>query len=259
MIDIRQPNITAATEREQLLQMRSYLYQLSQQLNWAFSTISSGNGGGSTVQQQVRTTPVNKAQEAQANFAEIKALIIKSADIVNAYSDIIQQKLEGQYVAASDFGVYREQTEQTITETSQAVMQNFNNIQTIQAAQENTELSVQNLSGDVQTLMVRVDALQEREANAWIKTGLLEEKEDGTPVYGLEIGQINTVNGEEVFNKFARFTADRLSFYNENDTEAAYISDYTMYITDVVIQGKIEAGGYRVLTNRGWAWKWIGG
>ena len=41
MIDIRQPNITAKTETEQLLQMRSYLYQLSHQLQWAFSTIST--------------------------------------------------------------------------------------------------------------------------------------------------------------------------------------------------------------------------
>lgn len=258
MIDIRQPNISAKTETEQVAQMRSYLYQLAQQLNWAFSTISGG-GGNIVVQQQGGSKPMNRAEAAQANFAELKSLIIKSADIVNAYSETIKKELNGQYVAVSDFGIYKEQTKQTITETSKAVTQNFNNIQMIQTAQQDTELSVQNLSGNLQALMDSVGELQKIVTNAWIKTGLLEEKEDGTPVYGLEIGQVNTVNGEEVFNKFARFTADRLSFYNENGTEVAYISDYTMYITDVVIRGRIEAGGYRVLTDRGWAWKWIGG
>ena len=33
MINIRLPNITAGTEREQLIQVKSYLHQLAQELN----------------------------------------------------------------------------------------------------------------------------------------------------------------------------------------------------------------------------------
>lgn len=38
-IDIRLPNITGGSATEQLAQMKSYLQQLTQQLNWALNTI----------------------------------------------------------------------------------------------------------------------------------------------------------------------------------------------------------------------------
>ena len=44
MIHIRLPNITGKTEQEQLTQIKSYLYQLAQDLNWALSTMESGSG-----------------------------------------------------------------------------------------------------------------------------------------------------------------------------------------------------------------------
>ena len=47
MINIRLPNITANSEREQLLQVNSYLHQLVQELNWALSTIEAGNSTAS--------------------------------------------------------------------------------------------------------------------------------------------------------------------------------------------------------------------
>jgi len=42
MIDIRLPNITADSEAEQIAQIKSYLHQLVQQLNWALSVLESG-------------------------------------------------------------------------------------------------------------------------------------------------------------------------------------------------------------------------
>lgn len=41
MINLRLPNITAATEREQILQIKSYLYQLVGELNWALSSLEA--------------------------------------------------------------------------------------------------------------------------------------------------------------------------------------------------------------------------
>lgn len=38
-VDLRFPKITEATEREQLAQVKSYLYQLVEQLQWAFNNI----------------------------------------------------------------------------------------------------------------------------------------------------------------------------------------------------------------------------
>lgn len=45
-INIRYPNITAGSEREQMAQMRSYLHQLVDQLNYAFSILGEGTQEG---------------------------------------------------------------------------------------------------------------------------------------------------------------------------------------------------------------------
>lgn len=43
MINIRLPNITEGSEREQLQQIKRYLHQLVNELNWALSVIEAQN------------------------------------------------------------------------------------------------------------------------------------------------------------------------------------------------------------------------
>lgn len=241
-IQIKTPNITAATDREKLQQMQSYLYQMAQQLQWAFDTIETGGGGsGSSIRTSQAVAGKNGGNSSLDTFSEIKSLIIKSADIVDAYYVQISKKLEGIYVAQSDFGAYTEQTSQEIQENSTNITQIFTDIR--------------ELSGTVEQLYD-----SNVTTNAYLKSGLLEEKESGVPVYGLEIGQTNSVDGENVFDKFARFTADRLSFYDGNDVEVAYISDYKLYITNAEITGSLYlAGKFRIYYNNGLAFQWTGG
>lgn len=239
MIDIRQPNITAKTETEQLLQMRSYLYQLSQQLQWAFSTISTEVRTESTAASSVQGK--KQGSDPAQTFGEIKSLIIKSADIVDAYYAEINGRLEKIYVAQSDFGTYKEQAALDIQQNADGVNQLFTNFREISGTVE--EIHSQLLS-----------------TNAYIRTGLLYDDGNGHPVYGLEIGQTNTVDGQTVFDKFARFSADRLSFFDSNDTEVAYISDYKLYITNAEITGGLViAGRFKIYYNNGLAFQWIGG
>ena len=290
MIEIRQPNITAKTETEQLLQIRSYLYQMAQQLQWAFNTISSPGGGGNvgtnTTQQTVVSSSSSGKIDATKTFDALKDLIIKSSDIVNAYYDVISKKLVGVYVAQSDFGRYQEETSNTIKESStridqlyvnnQVITGKFNTIDRLVTTTESLTEATKNLETDKNTLSEKVDAISsaadgmaetvERlqmmmvHTNAYVRTGLLYEDDNGIPVYGLEIGQTNDVNGENVFSKFARFSADRLSFYDRNDTEVAYISDYKLYITNAEITGALSlAGKFKVFYDHGLAFQWIGG
>lgn len=240
-VQIKTPNITAATDRERLQQIQSYLYQMAQQLQWAFDTIDTGGTTGTAA-----GSPVTAKQEAvktdpASTFAGVKNLIIKSADIVNAYYDEISKRLEGVYVAQSDFGTYTQETALELKANSQSIQQLYTN------NQELTET---------------VDALYDSTiaANAYLKSGLLDEKPDGTPVYGLEIGQTNSVDGDTVFDKFARFTADRLSFFDSNDVEVAYISDYKLYITNAEISGSLWLSGrFKIYYKGGLAFQWIGG
>ena len=96
------------------------------------------------------------------------------------------------------------------------------------------------------------------ETQANIKTGLLDQNEDGSQVFGIEVGQRNTsADGVETFNKFARFTSDRLSFYDADDTEVAYISDYKLGITQAKVFGNLELGQYILDTSNGLALRWV--
>ena len=97
------------------------------------------------------------------------------------------------------------------------------------------------------------------EVNAYIRTGHLDEDEYGLPVYGLEVGQSNEVNGVKIFNRYARFTSNRLSFFDQNGIEVAYISDRKLYITDVQITGSLLHGGFLdiALADGGIVTKWI--
>ena len=232
--NIRLPNITGTSSDQQLAQIRSYLYQLVQELNYSLTTIEAGTSG--TVLYTGAGSAAGAAEgqkDALATFNSIKALIIKSADIVNSYYEVISKRLSGIYVAQSAFGTYTEETAQTIEANSTGIDLLFNNIQSIITDIENVE----------HTLI---------EVNAHIHPGLLYYDEDGVPVYGLEIGQRTEIDGVEVFNKYARFTSDRLSFYDQNDNEVAYISDKKLYITQIEVTSSYKIGGLvdTVLSDR---------
>ena len=69
------------------------------------------------------------------------------------------------------------------------------------------------------------------------------------------------MDGEETFNKYARFTSEKLSFYDSNDNEVAYISDKKLYITHVEIIGSFSLGGFvdKVRADRSVVSKWVEG
>lgn len=381
MIDLRLPNITGATEREQLQQIKSYLHQTVEQLNWALNNIDTQSNTAVVAPTARSLAPVASGSagqsDPQATFASIKSLIIKSAEIVDAYYDEINTRLEGLYVAQSDFGTYVEQTNALIEANSKGITQTYTNIQTLQSDvggisttvqtlggtinNLDTTVStlggtVQNINGTVQTLGGTVQNLdstiqgvdgkvdtvaEEASANlhdaktgiqgnldrlsgmvddqesaikdvkdgaeksiaavqdsvdglsgdiddvkddvdkktkaldeaikatnvvvatvtGTIKTGELYKDEKGLPVFGLEIGQRNTIDGVETFNKYARFVSNRLSFYDSGGYEVAYISDSKLYITHAEITSSFKLGGFvdTVMAGGRVVTKWVGG
>ena len=244
-IDIRFPNITAPTEAGKLQQMQRYMYQLVEQLNWALNNIVTTGGGNTIAVAKPSTTTPTTQDDPISNFNSIKGLIIKSADIVNAYYEKIDSllKLSGEYTASSDFGTFREETLNQLSATNDQIQQNITNLQTI--FDENGNIK------------------EELLVNGRIYSGIIEYAKDGEAIVGIEIGQTTKDNGVEKFNKFARFTADKLEFYNAiNPNEpVAYISDYKLYITHVEITGSLKEGGYvdTIDAKGGIVTRWIGG
>ena len=417
--DFRYPQINGSTEKEQLMQMKTYMHQLVDQLKWALNSIETKDVNyiaptTHRVSNNVSTANLDD-DTTQVRFNELKPLIIKSAEIVNAYYEEINRRLEGIYVAQSDFGAFVEQTSKDIESNSTETTLRFNNVQTI-ITQLDTDIgsingNIQNIDSTVQTLDSSVQQINTKvstidsytatigtkvntidtkvttidtglksvessvgaldtniksveqnvgsldttlktvegsvtnldtnlkavetdlndtkvgigsslesiseevgvidkdlqgvkagvesdikglsneiggldtkledaksainsdigklrddlktmntsivDVKAHIKSGLIDYDNE-IPVYGLEVGQKNTINGVEVFNKYARFTAGRLSFYDNNGTEVAYISDYKIYITHAEVTGTLKLGGYLVDTSNGVTFKWVG-
>lgn len=245
-IDIRMPNINATTDAGQLQQIRSYLYQFAEQMKWALDTMGAGQSE-TVVQQGGGSSSSGSTEEADAmsTFNEVKSLIIKSADIVDAYYEEIDKmiSLSGKYVAQSEFGDYTEETNQSISATSTQVTQNLNKIETIEG-------KVDGIS----------DSIKEKES--YIRYGYVGTTLDDSGLAtndapGIEIGDYNNLDGSEN-RRYARFTAYGLELFGDTiEYPVAYIKQYKLYITNAEITGTLILGGYRIDTSNGLSFKWI--
>lgn len=214
----RYPNITGTTDREQLHQLKSYLYQLVEQLNNTVPAGSSGTGPQTGV-------AISSGKETAENFAALKGLIIKSADIINAYTESIGKNLAHTYVAQSEFGTFTRQADSSITANALAIDQCYTYLE------------------QVMTDMER----EQQQTRAYIRTGMLyyagpeDPLPEGTPVYGVEVGQ----QTDGAFLRFGRFTAQGMTFYDENGAPAAQITQGRMTIPHGVVELSFTRGGFR--------------
>lgn len=242
-INIRLPNVTASSDSGKLTQMQSYMYQLVEQLNWALNNIETAGPGMASPTIKVQQSESLTQKEAEDTFNAIKALIIKSADIVMAYEKTIMTHFEGKYFAESDFGTFIEETTRSIEENSKGVNEVYTNVQ---------KITNNDRTGSLDILEDNI-----RITNAYIKRGLLDYDSNGNAIYGVEVGETSE---DGSYSKYARFTADRLSFFDTYGYEVAYIGAGCLYIVGKsVFQGEVQMGGYSIDTSDGLAFTWIGG
>ena len=210
-IEIRPPQLTGGTPQEQLGQLQRYLTTLAQQLQFAFDAVQGGSP------ETAAAAPQPQVQQRQETLRQLKALILKSAQVTQVLEQQVSKRLEGKYVAVSQFGTYCQETSQTLEANSRELRQTFQNVQQL-------ESTVAGLGSAV------------REVNASIRTG---EIADG--VYGVEIGQQEREDSIIRFRRYARLTAEKLSFYDSNEIEVAYVSNRRLYVTAAEI-AEVSAG-----------------
>lgn len=244
-IEIRLPNITATDTEGKMSQMQSYMHQLVEQLNWALSTVDNAIGGNTSNVVMTSQSASKSEDNSVDTFNSIKALIIKSADIVTAYEDVMREGFNGEYFADSDFGQYINDTKLAIETNSKNITDTFTSVEKISNAEG---------TGSFDEYVKDVDA--------YIRRGRLGEYQDGPlkgqTAYGVAVGEKTTTNGVETFNGYAWFTAGRLSFFNESGNEVAYISKSKLYITNATFLGNVQMGQYIVDTSDGIAFLWGG-
>lgn len=90
-VNLRYPNITGRSEKEQIAQIKSYLHQLVDHLNFSTST---GTGIGTT---QTESTQTVEKQGTEISYYELRSLIIQELQEVQKMVD----QLEAKYVKNS--------------------------------------------------------------------------------------------------------------------------------------------------------------
>lgn len=130
MSDYRYPFITAKEPAEQLKQIESYLRQLVDKLNVSAQTAYTK----AVIPGQSPSAAQAQQKQAEQTFDEIKSFIIKSADIVDSLYESVSRKMNGMYVAQSEFGQYTEETSTLIEQTSKSIESTATSVETLEAA-----------------------------------------------------------------------------------------------------------------------------
>ena len=87
-VNFRFPSITAGTDKEQLTQIKSYLHQLVEQLNYALPTM--GSGSAQTIE----------VQGGEMSYYELRSLIIQTLQDVEKRFDQLSAKVESDIEAS---------------------------------------------------------------------------------------------------------------------------------------------------------------
>ena len=249
------PPMPSGSPGESLLRQYTYLFELARQLNLADGELerklsnagdsrhklSKGVESGRSVSNDV------ERERLAAQYHALKALVIKTADTVEAELSRLEATLTGSYVARSDFGAYVEQLSLYLEANPEAVTQYYGFAADLQAA-------VGKVDADFQSWRT--------ETGGYIRTGIVDY-EDGVPVYGVAVGQdltVTEVDGETVIDRRnfrSTFTAKRLSFW-QDETEVAYVSNNRLHIRELEVLDSMTLGPWRFSTESGLALLWQG-
>ena len=239
------PPVPGGTPAESLMQQYTYLFEMARRLNLAETELaqmlSNPVESGRTVSKEVESGRI------EAQYRRLKALVVKTADTVQAELDRLEATLTGSYVAQSDFGSYVEQLSLYLEANPEAVTQYYKFAADLQAGLDRVDTDFQSWR---------------TETGGYIRTGIVDY-EDAAPVYGVAVGQdltVTEVDGETVIDRRnfrSTFTARRLSFW-QDETEVAYISDNRLHIRTLEVLDAMTVGAWRFSTDHGLALHWQG-
>lgn len=234
-----------------------YLYRVTEQLNLALTNLGTENFAADSAARQVLAGGMSAEQKKamEAGLGNLKSLIIKTADAVQAEVEALEISLESKYVAVSDFGAYQEDVAAQLTATAASIEQAISYYAALSDA-------LGGVSDEFDAYTVEVAG--------YIRQGIIGY-EDAVPVIGIAIGRDLTVTGAQetvdgktydvidTSSNMSVWTPDKLGFYI-NGTEAAYFSNGALYVGTVIVQTKLVLGQnkWQIDHANGFAVKWIG-
>ena len=115
-VNIRYPNISGFTEKEQIAQIKSYMHQLVEQLNYVLPTL-----GPKDEETETSATPTKKnsyeVQGGEISYYELRSLIIKEIEEIEDLFDKLSQKMQSEYVRGDELDSIAKLTAEKISFT----------------------------------------------------------------------------------------------------------------------------------------------
>ena len=213
------PPILKGSEREQLISLRDYLVRMARDLDenvektvtgTVQAEIKRANSGGGTSGGQSSTSDAVK---------RLQSLIVKTADSIQHTIDVIETRLNEDYLAISDFGAYQESIESLITSTARGTVEQFNaQFATLNGRLDDADAYLQTITGE-------------------IRRGIIQDPDTGNDVLGIAISQNLQFTGTE-------HTEGGLTYYeiDEGQTFGMYTSSGWQFWVDGLKCGWFESG-----------------
>lgn len=293
-LNLSVPNISTSkySDNEKFQLLKNYLYELNDALSYALGNIDTSNFSDSV---KIKIDSLEKTEnnykkikeDAVEKFNSLKNKIIITADEIfqDCKTEIETSEkeilliAEGEFVAQSEFGEYKNEAATSIKENAEAILLNAGNIETITNDFENYKVSnnaeinigATAIISQVENLFAKKSELDEfsekissqitqsaENISENFTTKLSVVKEDISTLGGnvseliysidayikrgeLESGIYGIEIGRSDSNIKARFTNEKLSFI-QGDTEVAYISGNNLYILRAEITDYLKIG-----------------
>lgn len=254
--NIPTPPALMGTESQQIGQIRSYLFRISEMLNAAM-TEQNVVLEATTRKYNESVSEATLSAELDTQYNNVKSLIIKTADIVEKAANEYALSLGSSYIAKSEWGSYEETIRSEITAGAESVVQSYD-----YQSQLNAKVGI----ADFESYKLAT--------SGYIQSGIIGYGDDNIPIIGIAIGQDLkskevTIDGTtyseiDMTSNLATYTSDRITFW-QNGNEVAYISNSKMGITSVHVNSKItmgdndEAPEWDISRTNGFTIKWVGG
>lgn len=151
-VNLRYPNITAAQEREQLAQIKSYLYQLVDQLNYALPTLGTDQSSGAY-----------EVQGGELSYYELRSLIISTTSELHDQYEKLYKRLETDYAGKAEFNALSNELK-SLTSTVNTLWTAATNLEAtdkaIRASIDSMNTTIKNLQTSVRGMEVTVATIE---------------------------------------------------------------------------------------------------
>lgn len=236
---------------QQLTSLRDYLVRLAQSLE----TVSESATMATAISSSETTGKPGKSyakdiEELRQSAESLKALIVKTADDITAYTDRKVETFSALYVAKSDYGNYYNQIETQVEQTARDTVETYHYAEAIQS----------------------LDSYM-TELNGQIRRGIIEDPETHETHLGIAIseslsftGQTHTEGGMTYYElspgqTLGLYTSTGWQFWINGVRRGWFSSaDSMLHVSNIVVEDVLQLGAdWTITTSGGFGLRYTGG